>query len=66
MKPVNNGRFFGSAMKAMIVNAPEPIPADPRPAIARPAMLFGCQNQSGLGIQIKGSSCMNGLTGLWN
>ena len=38
MIPVNIGLFFGEAEKAMMVYAPEPIPAAPNPAIARPTM----------------------------
>jgi hypothetical protein len=36
--PVNIGRLFGPAEKAMIVYTPEPMPAAPRPAMARPTM----------------------------
>ena len=38
MNPVNMGLFLGSAEKAMMVYAPEPMPAAPRPAMARPTM----------------------------
>jgi hypothetical protein len=37
-RPVIRGRCFGLAAKAMIVYAPDPIPAPPRPVIPRPTM----------------------------
>ena len=36
--PVTRGLCFGLAAKAMIVYAPDPTPAPPSPAIARPTM----------------------------
>jgi hypothetical protein len=38
MRPVTRGRCFGLAANAMIVYAPDPTPAPPSPAIARPTM----------------------------
>jgi hypothetical protein len=36
--PVNIGRLFGPAEKAIMVYVPEPMPAAPRPEMARPTM----------------------------
>jgi hypothetical protein len=38
VNPINAGRFCGSAINPIMVNAPDPIPAPPKPAIARPKM----------------------------
>lgn len=48
MSPVNVGRLTKGTDVAMIKYAPEKIPADPRPAMARPTMratLFGATPQ---------------------
>lgn len=37
----NMGRLWSGTMGIMIIMAPEKIPADPKPAIARPAMKTG-------------------------
>jgi hypothetical protein len=44
MIPKYAGRLFGGAMKATRMNAPDPTPAAPKPAMARPmikAVLVG-------------------------
>lgn len=38
MRPVKAGRFAGSTEKAMMVYAPDAIPAPPAPAMARPTI----------------------------
>jgi hypothetical protein len=41
MTPVNVALFLGSAAKAIIVYDPDPTPAPPTPAMARPTMRAG-------------------------
>ena len=38
MKPVKMGRLWRGTVKAMMINAPAKMPAEPTPAIARPTI----------------------------